>query len=55
MNTLEQLLAELTREKFYGTVEVKFESGRVVLVRKTESIKLPESYRTNRGTDDHKS
>jgi len=33
------LLREFEHDKMYGTVEVKFEAGRVVLIRKTESIK----------------
>ncbi|KKM97048.1 hypothetical protein LCGC14_1171990 [marine sediment metagenome] len=40
MQKLEQLLADLEKQRFYGSVEVKFESGRVVLVRKTETIKV---------------
>ncbi len=50
MQRLDQLLAQLERQRFYGSVEVKFEVGRVVLVRKTETIK-PENCRDNRGKD----
>lgn len=39
MNSLTQLLEEVTRERFYGSVEIKFEAGKPVLVRKTETIK----------------
>ena len=48
MNPLNQLLADLERQRFYGSVKIKFEAGRVVLVRKTETIK-PEHCRDNRG------
>ena len=43
-----KMIRELDRNRFYGSLEIKFESGRVVLVRKTETIK-PSSYRENRG------
>lgn len=50
MQSLDQLLAELERQRFYGSLEVKLEAGKVVLLRKTETIKpAPESYRDNRG------
>ena len=42
------ILKELERERFYGSLEIKFEAGRVVLIRKTETIK-PNDYRDNRG------
>lgn len=52
MNQLQELLSQLERQRFYGAVEVKFEAGRVVLVRKTETIKPADAnYRTNRGGD----
>ncbi len=51
MRSLGDLLAELERERFYGSLEVKLEAGRVVLLRKTETIK-PEDCRDNRGTKD---
>ena len=34
-----EMLRELERRRFHGTLEIKLESGRVVLVRKTETIK----------------
>jgi hypothetical protein len=37
--SVEFYLREFQREKLYGTIEIKYESGRVVLIRKTESIK----------------
>lgn len=48
---VEMLLREFQREHLYGTLEVKYEAGRVVLIRKTESIK-PAEYRINRGEGD---
>lgn len=51
MQSLDQLLAELERQRFYGSLEVKFEAGKVVLLRKTETIKLvADDFRDNRGT-----
>lgn len=49
------LLRSLERSRFYGTVELKFESGRVVLIRKTETLKpSADDRRDNRGdTDEH--
>ena len=50
MTSINELLAELARAHFYGTVEVKLEAGKVVLVRKTETIKpLHTNCRDNRG------
>ena len=34
-----QLLDELARSRFFGTLEIKLEAGRVVLLRKTETLK----------------
>lgn len=36
---LTNLLAALEQQRFFGTLEVKIEAGRVVLMRKTETIK----------------
>ncbi len=43
-----EILKALERERFYGSLEIKFEAGRVVLIRKTETIK-PNDYRNHRG------
>ena len=49
---MNDLLRSLEQSRFYGTVELKFESGRVVLIRKTETIKpCVQDYRDNRGAD----
>jgi hypothetical protein len=46
------LLRSLEQSRFFGIIELKFESGRVVLIRKSETIK-PEAApcRDNRGAD----
>jgi hypothetical protein len=44
------LLAALQVQRFYGSLELKLEAGRVVLIRKTETIKPTSDYRDNRGT-----
>lgn len=50
MRSLGDLLAELERERFYGTLEVKLEAGKVVLIRKCETFKpTSNSYGDNRG------
>ncbi len=53
MDSVVQLLTELERQRFYGSLEIKFEAGKVVLLRKTETIKpTVENCRTNRGKQD---
>jgi hypothetical protein len=47
-NSVEELIRDLQRQSFFGTVEIKFESGRVVLLKKIETIK-PTDWRDNRG------
>jgi len=42
-----QLLQQLAAEKFYGSVLVKFEAGRVTIIKKEQSIKPAESYYQN--------
>jgi hypothetical protein len=53
---LVRLLTDLARQRFYGEVVVKFESGRVTTVRKTETLKPGHlawgSHRDNRGQQD---
>lgn len=53
MISLTQLIEEVTRAGFYGSVEIKFEAGKPVLFRKTETIKPSnEGGRNNRGQDE---
>jgi len=40
MNQLMELLKGLERERFYGTVQVEYKAGQVILVRKEQTIKL---------------
>jgi hypothetical protein len=48
-----EILRSLEQSRFYGTVELKFESGRVVLIRKTETLKpSAQDCRDNRGEAD---
>jgi hypothetical protein len=49
-NDLDRMLCQLEQDQFYGSLELKFEAGRVVLLRKTETIKPDEQcHRNNRG------
>jgi hypothetical protein len=52
MNALSDVLAALQRERFFGSIEMKFEAGRVVLLRKTETIK-PDCRKTRGIGDEH--
>ena len=47
MNTIAEVLSQFERNRFYGSVEIKYEAGRVVLLRKTETIK--PDHRDTRG------
>ncbi len=52
VSSVENLLADLERQRFYGSLEVKLEAGKVVLLRKTETIKpVADDCRDNRGKD----
>jgi hypothetical protein len=51
-----EIVSELEHNRFYGSLEIKFEAGRVVLVKKTETIKATgegagRNCRDNRGID----
>lgn len=46
--SLDCLLVELQRQRFFGSIELKLESGHVVLIRKTETIKPAHDHRDNR-------
>jgi len=35
-----EIIKEISKDKFYGEILIKFESGKVVLVKKTENIKI---------------
>jgi hypothetical protein len=57
--TLNDLLRELEHTGFYGSVELKYESGRITIARKAETIKLndsrPTHNRNNRGSNNEQS
>jgi len=55
MHSVERVLSELARDRFYGSVEIKFEAGKAVLLRKTETIKpVEENRRDNRGIENER-
>lgn len=45
---LVEIVNRLEASRFYGALEVKFEAGRIVLIRQTQNIKI-DDYRNNRG------
>ncbi len=40
MHSLDRLLHELERQRFYGSLTLKFEAGKIVLLKKEETLKL---------------
>jgi len=47
--TVESIIAELKRTHYWGSLELKFESGLLVLLRKSETLKLNNfNQRSNR-------
>lgn len=51
MNSIDELLQQMQKQRFYGALEIKLEAGKIVLVRKTETIKF--DYRDDRGSNEH--
>ena len=49
---INELLRRLESARFYGSLELKFEAGQIVLLRKTETIKPNEAGRSTRGAED---
>ena len=43
MQVVLDMLREMETSRFYGSVEIKFESGRPVLIKRSETIKPTES------------
>jgi hypothetical protein len=43
---IRELTTELERSRFYGSLELKYEDGRLVLIRKTETFKPPMEHPT---------
>ena len=50
MSDIPQLTHELERSHFYGSLELKYENGRLVLIRKTETFKPMEKPTANEHT-----
>jgi hypothetical protein len=53
-NTLTDFLRDLERSGFYGSLELKYENGRITVARKSETIKLDSrqsNCRNTRGTN----
>lgn len=51
MTELKQMLDAPEQEKSYGSLELKIEAGRIVLIRKSETFRPTESnYGNNRST-----
>lgn len=40
VSDLHQFLRDLAQENFFGTVEIRYESGHVALIKKTEALKV---------------
>ena len=40
MQKLFDLIKALAEKKFYGKIEIAMEAGKIVLIRKTETIKI---------------
>jgi len=53
ITVITKLLKDFEERRFYGGLEIKFESGRMVLIRKTETLK-PDNFRNNRGSDNER-
>lgn len=39
MNKIVELLNEIMKQKAYGELVIKYEAGKIVVIKKTESIK----------------
>ncbi len=51
IDAVPQMIHELVRHKFYGSIQLNFEAGTLVLIRKTETFKPPtRDSRNSRGT-----
>jgi hypothetical protein len=53
-NPLSDFLRDLEQSGFYGSVELKYENGRITIARKSETIKFDSrqsNSRNNRGTN----
>ena len=53
--SVERILRGLGEQGFFGTLELKFEAGHVVLLRKSEVLKPESDCRDDRGTPNEQS
>ena len=54
LNGLFEMLRELEQQKFWGSVELKFECGRLVHVTQSQTFKAEDlNHRASRGTNEH--
>lgn len=42
MKKLIELLKQLAEERFYGRLEIQFENGKIVILRKIQTIKVED-------------
>jgi hypothetical protein len=52
MNEAVELIRQLVRERFYGALTIKFEAGRITIIKKEQTIKptnLSEKPRSENG------
>lgn len=47
-----ELLQHLGAQRFYGTVEIKYEAGQIVFIKQVQSFK-PVDLKTQRGESDN--
>ncbi len=55
VNPIQALLQEMARRRFYGSLEIKLEAGKVVLLRKTETIKPALAHNPSTGGGSYES
>jgi hypothetical protein len=48
---ISSMLREAAQTGFYGSIEIKFESGKIVLIRTTENYKPPMEHPRHAGTN----
>jgi hypothetical protein len=51
MNELIEMLKKMEQGRFYGSLEIKFEAGKIVLIRKSESFKPADPTYRNTGSN----
>ncbi len=52
MNELIQLLGQLEASRFFGSLELKYEAGKLVVVKKIETLKPGDICRNTRGSNE---